>query len=291
MNDVSPEIPLLPSIAPLASRYDVWLCDIWGVMHNGERVFEAAGEACRRFREAGGTVVLISNSPRLRQGVEQQMSMLDVPADAWDGLLTSGDVTRGLLEENQDKRLFHLGPARDKGIFEGLEINFASPEDGEMIICSGLYDDDTETPDNYADLLGRLAKQGLPMICANPDLMVERGNKLVYCAGALAAAYEKLGGQVIYTGKPHPPLYGLAFSLAEKLRGEAVARDRILGIGDGLKTDIAGAIAAGIDALFVASGLHLAQAGSDGSADATAISELFAETDMRPVGALARLVW
>ncbi len=286
-----PAVTLLPSIAPLSSRYDLWLCDIWGVMHNGERAFAAAGAACRHFRAAGGTIVLISNSPRLRQGVAQQLEMLNVAADAWDGLVTSGDVTRGLLEKNRDRKLFHLGPERDRGTFEGLELDFASPEHADLVICSGLYDDTLETPDDYGELLGLLAARKLPMICANPDLMVERGNRLVYCAGALAAAYEKLGGDVTYTGKPHPPIYDMAFELAATLRGEAIARERVIAIGDGLKTDMEGAAKAGVDALFVASGLHLAQAGGDGSADAEAITELFTGTTMQPVAAQARLVW
>lgn len=291
MDTAAAEIPVLPSISGLASQYDLWLCDVWGVMHNGEHAFVAAGDACRRFREGGGTVVLISNSPRPGSGVARQLDGLGVAREAWDGIVTSGDVTRSLLEANRDKTLFHLGPDRDKGIFEGLDLTFARAGEAELVICSGLLDDETETPDDYAELLGVLAERGLPMICANPDLMVERGHRLIYCAGALAAAYEALGGAVTYTGKPHPPIYERALAQAALLRGSPVARERVLAIGDGLKTDMAGAAAAGVDALFVASGLHLAASGSEGSADAKAIRELFADAAMHPIAAQARLAW
>lgn len=291
MTVVLPAIPLIPSVSVLAARYDAWLCDIWGVMHNGLHAFRAASEACGRFRERGGTVVLLSNSPRPGQGVIEQLEAIGVRDDAWDAVVTSGDVTRDLLKQNQDKTLFHLGPDRDKGIFSGLELTFAGAGEAALVICSGLYDDTSETPEDYASLLERLAARDLPMICANPDLMVERGQSLVYCAGALAAAYEALGGKVVYAGKPHMPIYERAFDRITEHRGESVARERIIAIGDGLKTDMAGAAGAGLDALFIASGLHLAAAGSDGTADAEAVVELFSGIAHRPVAAQARLNW
>jgi len=290
MSTVIADIPLIPSVSVIAPRYDAWLCDIWGVMHNGERAFAAAAEACRRFRDNGGVVVLISNSPRPGSGVSAQLERIGVPKGAWDGIVTSGDITRSLMAQNSDKTLFHLGPERDKGIFEGFDLTFTEPDEAELVICSGLYDDDTETPDDYRTLLDDLARRGLPMICANPDLMVERGDRLVYCAGSLAAVYEELGGDVTYTGKPHPPIYDRAVEIAADCRGAAVARERILAIGDGLKTDMAGAARAGLDALFVASGLHLAGSNA-GRIDAEAITGLFRDMEMRPVAAQARLAW
>ena len=291
MDSMPTNIPLIDSVSTLADGYDVWLCDVWGVLHNGERTFASAAAACQQFRAGGGSVVLISNSPRPRQGVAGQLDLIGVPADVWDVIVTSGDVTKALIVEASDKKLFHLGPERDLGLFEGLDINFAGPDDADLVICSGLYDDETEGPDDYADLLMQLKVRELPLICANPDLMVERGERLIYCAGALAAAYTALGGEVIYGGKPHPPIYEQAFREAAQLRGAPVDRKRVLAIGDGLKTDIAGAASAGIDALFVASGLHLAQAGSQGTADAEAIANLFAEASIRPLAAQTRLVW
>ena len=291
MSAMSPEIPLLPSISVLAPDYDAWLCDIWGVMHNGKQAFAAASETCKRYREGGGTVVLLSNSPRPGHGVIEQLDAIGVCKDAWDAVVTSGDVTRGLLRQNQDKQLFHLGPDRDKGIFAGLDLTFAAPGEAELVICSGLYDDESETPDDYAGLLRELTGRDLPMICANPDLMVERGETLVYCAGALAAEYETLGGTVIYAGKPHPPIYERAFARISELRGEAVPKKRVIAIGDGLKTDMAGAARAGIDSLFVASGLHVTGAGRDGTADAVAITKLFSGAENIPVAAQSRLKW
>lgn len=288
---VPSSIQILEGIAPLAGRYDAWLCDVWGVMHNGVSPFATAGEAARRFRGRGGTVVLISNSPRPSEQVVAQMKRIGVPEGAWDGVVTSGDVTRALIGENRDKTLYHLGPERDDGLFEGLDLAFAGPETAQLVVCSGLREDDHETPENYRDLLSQLAARDLPMICANPDLMVERGDRLVYCAGALAAAYEALGGEVTYPGKPHAPIYDQALKLIGEIRGEDVPRERVLAIGDGLRTDMAGAAAAGIDSLFVASGLHLGAAGSRGAATQGEIDKLFEGSAVRPVGALSRLVW
>lgn len=291
MNDAVPEIPLITSVSGLAEHYDVWLCDIWGVMHNGLRPFPSASHACEHFRSKGGTVILISNSPRSRKGVIKQLSAIGVVRGAWDGVTTSGDVTRDLIAQNHGKPILHLGPERDRGVFEGREVTFADVQGAELIVCSGLYDDLNETPDDYEELLGDLVQRDLPMICANPDLMVERGEKLIYCAGALAQAYEKRGGKVLYAGKPHRPLYEMALGMAEEVRGAPIDQSRVLAIGDGLKTDMAGAAAAGLDALFVASGLHLDRAGSDGSATAEEISGLFRQGEMRPVAAQTRLAW
>ena len=195
-------IPLLPSIAEFSPTCDAWIVDIWGVMHNGARAFDAAGEACRKFRAGGGIVVLLSNAPRPFSAVVGQMTVLGVDPAAYDGGVTSGDATRGLIEAWAGKPLLHIGPERDMGLFDGLDVKLATAEEAQAIVCSGLYDDTRETPADYAGLFERLAARRLPMICANPDLVVERGDKLVYCAGALAAIYAEKGGEVIYAGKP-----------------------------------------------------------------------------------------
>lgn len=281
-----PAIQLLSSIAPLASRYDAWICDVWGVMHNGVRAFPAAAEACRSFRERGGRVLLLSNAPRPAPAVQAQLDGFGVPREAYDGILTSGDLTRKLISERRDLRLFHLGPERDKPIFEGLDLRFSAAEQADLVVCSGLYNDDVETPADYRELLAPLAQRGLQMICANPDLVVERGSRLVYCAGSLAAEYERLGGSVTYAGKPHRPVYDLAFERLAELRGAPVARERILAIGDGVKTDIRGAAVAGIDSAFIASAIHVT-----GDLDEVTLERLFAESGDRPVAALPALVW
>ena len=288
-------IPVLDSIKDLAPRYRAWLVDIWGVMHNGHRAFPRAVAATRAFREAGGIVVLLSNSPRPSPSVKDQLSRLGVPADAYDATVTSGDLTRHELAQHKGATIFHLGPERDRPIFEGLDVTLGSAEDGKLIVCSGLFDDETETPDDYTALLSALAARKLPMICANPDHLVERGDRLVWCAGALAAAFEKAGGAVVYAGKPYAPIYALAFETIGTLAGRAVPRTEILAIGDGVHTDIAGASGAGLNSVFIASGLHVpAKSGADagrGVLDALALEELFAHTKPRPVAAMRALVW
>jgi HAD superfamily hydrolase (TIGR01459 family) len=295
MTLTAPEIPVISSIKDLGSRYRAWLVDIWGVMHNGHRAFPHAVAATRSFRETGGIVVLLSNSPRPSPGVQEQLRRLGVPDDAYDATVTSGDLTRHELARHKGAVVFHLGPERDLPIFQGIEVRLGTQEEAELIVCSGLFDDETETPEDYAGLLGELAAKKLPMICANPDHLVERGDRLVYCAGALASIYEKLGGSVLYAGKPHAPIYRLALETIAGLAGESIAKDQVLAIGDGVNTDIAGAASMGIDAVFVASGLHVpSNSGGEAGADALDgghLAELFAHAKRRPLGAMRALAW
>lgn len=286
MTVAAPPIPILSGIAPLAARYEAWLCDVWGVLHNGVSVFAEAAEACRRFRHDGGAVVLISNSPRPAGAVVAQLDGLGFPRQAFDSLVTSGDVTRALLRARRGAAVFHLGPERDLPLFEGLDVRLVPPQEAELVLCSGLFDDTSEGPDDYAALLTELVARGLPMLCANPDLVVERGARLVYCAGALAQAYAALGGCVTYAGKPHRPIYDLALQRLPEHVGHAVEPARILAIGDGVKTDMAGAAATGLDALYVASGVHL-----EGELTPGRIAALFADCGVRPIAAVARLRW
>jgi HAD superfamily hydrolase (TIGR01459 family) len=295
MTVTAAEIPVLASIAELGARYRAWLVDIWGVMHNGHRAFPGAVAAARTFRAQGGIVVLLSNSPRPSPSVQQQLRRLGVPDDAYDATVTSGDLTRHELAKHQGATVFHLGPERDRPIFDGLDVKLGPPEDAELVVCSGLFDDETEQPDDYASLLRALAARQLPMICANPDHRVERGDRLIWCAGALAHLYEQLGGPVVYAGKPHAPIYRLALDTIDRLAGAKVANDDVLAIGDGVNTDIAGAAGVGIDTVFVASGLHVpANSGGEGGAemlDRRKLAELFAAAGLRPLGAMRALKW
>ena len=279
-------IPILSSIAELSPTFDAWIVDIWGVMHNGARAFDAAGEACRKFRAGGGIVILLSNAPRPFSAVVGQMSALGVDPAAYDGGVTSGDATRGLIEAWAGRSLLHIGPERDKGLFAGLDVKMVPAEEAQAIVCSGFYDDTKETPADYAALFDRLAARRLPMICANPDLVVERGDKLVYCAGALAAAYAEKGGEVVYAGKPYLPIYQRTFAAIDGIAGRPVPRERILAIGDGVDTDLLGAHRAGLRSVFIASAVHL----PDGL-DERALAELFAPRPFRPIAALPALVW
>jgi HAD superfamily hydrolase (TIGR01459 family) len=277
-------IPILSSIGELSPAYDAWIVDIWGVVHNGVRAFPAAAEACRQFRRRGGIVMLLSNAPRPFRAVVRQLNALGVDPASYDGGVTSGDVTQRLLEGWADRPLLHIGPERDKGLFEGSAAGFATPADAQAIVCSGLWDDTRETPANYRDLLTQLAARRVPMICANPDLVVERGHQLVYCAGAIAALYEQLGGEVIYAGKPHLPIYERTFAAIDGLAGAEVARERILAIGDGVDTDLLGAHRAGLRSVFIASAVHLPS-----GLDARALEALFQSRPDRPIAALRAL--
>jgi HAD superfamily hydrolase (TIGR01459 family) len=279
-------IPILSSIAGLAADTDAWIVDIWGVMHNGARAHEAACAACARFRAGGGTVALLSNAPRPFGDVVAQLERLGVPREAYDLGITSGDVTRGMLESWRGRAVLHIGPERDKGLFEGLDVRLVAAEAAEVALCSGLYDDTRETPEDYVGLFDRLLARRVPMICANPDLVVERGEHLVYCAGALAAAYAAHGGEVAYAGKPHGPIYGRTLAAIESLKGRPVDKARILAIGDGIDTDLKGAHGAGLASVFIASAVHMPQ-----GLDAGALAKLFARRPFTPVAAMPALAW
>ena len=281
-------IPLVAGIADIAAGTDAWLVDIWGVMHNGVAPFAGAVEACRRFRAQGGTVVLVSNAPRPAASVAQQLDRIGVSRDSWDAIVSSGDAARGLIGDLGDTPVLHIGPERDLPLFEGLAVRRVDEADARAVVCSGLHDDETETPDDYRGLLGRLLDRRLPMICANPDIKVERGKRIIYCAGAVAGLYEDLGGRVTYAGKPYLPIYERTFAEIARLRGAPVARDRMLAIGDGIGTDIKGAVLAGVRAVYVASAVNL---GEGGRLDPAELRRLFEGRTERPVAAMAALAW
>jgi HAD superfamily hydrolase (TIGR01459 family) len=279
-------IPILTSIAGLAPARDVWLTDVWGVIHNGVEPFAAACEATTKFRLSGGIVILLSNAPRPAASVAAQLDRIGVPRFAWDAILTSGDAARALVGAYAGRRVFHLGPERDLSLYDDLGVTLADPADADAVSCTGLFDDEIETPADYADVLADLAARKLPMICANPDLTVVRGEKTVYCAGALAADYETRGGSVSYAGKPYLPIYDMAYAMIERLKQKPVPKPRILCIGDGIHTDIKGAAAAGLDSVFIASGVHVAE-----ELTGDALAGLFPTPDMRPIAAMPALAW
>ena len=283
-------IPVINSLQEIGSHYRTWLVDIWGVMHNGRRAFPQAVAATRAFRKAGGIVVLLSNSPRPSPGVQEQLRHLGVPDDAYDATVTSGDLTRHELSENPGARVLHIGPERDRPIFADLDITLVESDNAELVVCTNLFDDETETPDDYRELLRNLVARGLPMICANPDHLVERGNDLVYCAGALAAVYETEGGRVTYAGKPYTPVYNRALETISGVAGCVVDKNAILAIGDGVKTDMTGAADFGIDAVFVASGVHVPHAGSE-ALEGPHLAKLFADLRQPPLAVMNMLAW
>lgn len=292
-----PSTPPLPpierSFAALAPRYDLVLCDVWGVLHNGVKGSVAAADALARARAAGTTVVLVSNAPRPKEGVAKILDSFDIPRTAYDDIVTSGDVTTALLRSRRGVKLHHLGPDRDLGIYDGLGVVMAGLDEAELIVCTGLFDDTVETPDDYKATLATAKARDLPFICANPDIVVERGGDLIWCAGAIAEAYAERGGKVIYCGKPHLPIYETAFAVARGLRGTEVDKSRILAIGDALRTDLAGALGAGIDCLFVAAGIHAGELGLDHGEEVrpAALADLFEGGPGLPVAVTTRLAW
>ncbi len=285
--------PLVTSFAALAPRYDLVLCDVWGVLHNGAQGSMPAADALQRARAGGATVLLVSNAPRPAEGVARILDGFGIPRDAYDGIVTSGMVTNALLAERPGAKMWHLGPERDLGIYDGLDLTLTDLDAAELIVCTGLFDDTVETPDDYADTLKAAKARELPFICANPDIVVERGGELIWCAGAIAEAYAELGGDVVFCGKPHRPIYETAFKVAAKLRGGAVDTSRAIAIGDALRTDLAGALGVGIDCLFVAAGIHAGELGLEHGAevDPKALERLLADGPGRPVAVTTRLAW
>ena len=277
---------------PLARDYDVLFCDVWGVIHNGVAAFAPACDALVRFRERDGTAILITNAPRPGASVARILDRLSVPRQAYDAIVSSGDTTRGIVESRRGQSVFHLGPQRDVPIFADLDVTFAPVESADYVVCSGLFDDTVETPETYRDMLALMRRRALFMVCANPDVVVERGDTLVYCAGALADAYVALGGEVLYCGKPYAPIYRTALAAAQGARGgAAVPLPRVLAIGDSVRTDLKGATALGIDSLFVTSALHAEDYGDRETPDLDALNATFVAAEVKPLAVTRGLKW
>lgn len=282
--------PFLDHCGPLLADYDLLLCDVWGVIHNGVESFPAACEALKRARENGKTVLLISNSPRPAEGVVPQLDGLHVPRESYDGMVTAGDVTRAVIMQRPGQSVFHLGPPRDLPIYEALDVRLLDADRADYVVCSGLFDDTSETPEDYRAMLERMKARGLFMLCANPDVVVERGNELVYCAGALADLYQSMDGDVLYAGKPYLPIYQRTLAQAQTLRGGEVPLHRVLAIGDSVRTDLTGAAALGVDFLFLTAGIHAGEIGGDADPDPKTL-KLFFEENRMPKAVMHRLVW
>jgi HAD superfamily hydrolase (TIGR01459 family) len=275
----------------LAPRYAVVLCDVWGVVHNGAAATVESCDALARYRRQGGTVVLITNAPRPGDVVKQFLDRLEVPKEAYDAIVSSGDVTHALVAARAGQKVFHIGPARDLPLFDGLDITVGPLEGADFVVCSGLFDDTKETPDDYADLIAAMRGRRLLMICANPDVVVERGEHLVYCAGAIADRYAAAGGEVLYAGKPYRPIYEEALATAHRLLGRAVDRRRVLAIGDSVRTDLKGAAEFGIDCLFVTAGIHAEELGGRDKPDPSTLASVFAAAGLNPAAVMRRLEW
>jgi HAD superfamily hydrolase (TIGR01459 family) len=259
----------------LVGGVDVLLSDIWGVVHNGLVAFPEACEALRDFRAQGGTVILITNAPRPADSVQRQLRKLDVADETYDAIVSSGDLTRNFVAGHPGQKMFWIGPERDSSIYRGLDVGLVPLEQANYIVCTGLFDDETESAENYRAMMLEARERRLTLVCANPDIVVERGDRLIYCAGAIAELYLELGGEVIFYGKPHRPIYERAMALAAERRGQAVPLSRVLAIGDSVRTDLTGAHGFGIDCLFVTRGIHSEEFAGIDELDPASVKELF----------------
>jgi HAD superfamily hydrolase (TIGR01459 family) len=281
----------MSSLSDLAGNYDVILSDVWGVVHNGIVAHPSAVDALRRFRQGGGRVVLITNAPRPSVPIAAMLDRLNVPRDTYDAIVSSGDVTRAMLLPYRGQTLHYVGPAGDNdGLFEGLDITLGPAEAAKAVIVTDL-DSDDETPDDYNDRITVWLKRKLPMICANPDRVVEHGDQLIYCGGALADLYEARGGMIKMAGKPYRPIYDAALREAEKAAGGPLDRNRILAIGDSVRTDAIGAANAGLDLLFITGSIHAAELDAFGSPDPRTVRDLVGPSGARLRAFMPRLAW
>jgi HAD superfamily hydrolase (TIGR01459 family) len=288
-------VPLVDGLKSLAGAYDLILCDVWGVLHNGLAAYPAAADALTRFRSGGGRVVLVSNAPRPGTAVMTQLDRLGVPRTAFDAIVTSGDLTRSAIIERLSQVVHHMGPVRDKPLFDDLAVRFGSIEEADYVVCSGFDNEDEgdESVEEARPRLELMRRRSLFMVCANPDLVVERGDKLIPCAGALAAVYEEMGGTVYYAGKPHRPVYEEARAIAAKLSGrDTIPDNRILAVGDAIRTDIAGARSFGVDALLIARGIHSHDLRlHEGPLLSQHVQDWIERQTVRPQGVMDQLVW
>lgn len=281
----------IAGLAEIAESYAFVLSDVWGVVHNGVHAYPAAVGALAQFRASGGRVVLITNAPRPGLVVRRQLDKLGADREAYDDIVSSGDVARALLTKREEASIFHLGPERDLGIYDGLPHMLVEESSATLVSCTGLLDDDRETPDDYAGQLERLANRGVPMLCVNPDKVVERGDRLVWCAGALAERYAAFGGETVIVGKPFSPIYDVALQRLAELAGQAVEKKSVLAIGDGVATDLRGAFDQGIDTLFVTDGIHADEFGPASAPDRALVHGFLSDARLGAHYYTSRLTW
>ena len=285
-------IPVLSGFQDIASQFDVALCDIWGVLHNGVKAYAAASAALKSFREQGGTVILVSNAPRPGLDVVPLLDKFGVDRLAYDGIVTSGDVTHTMLKASKWKSYHWIGPERDGELFRGLTMKAVSIDEADVVVCTGLLDDTTEKAENYRATCEAIRKRNLPFLCANPDIVVERGSEIIHCAGAIAQIYEEIGGEVIYAGKPYKPVYDAALDVASSLNRKLPDLKRTLMIGDAIRTDVAGARNLGCASLFVMRGIHMHELGlHQGALQDGSFERFIATAAYKPDYAIDMLSW
>ncbi|MBT3330076.1 MAG: TIGR01459 family HAD-type hydrolase [Rhodospirillaceae bacterium] len=288
-------ITIINGLAELADQYDLFIFDLWGVVHDGVAAYPNAADCLQRLRQGGGRVVLLSNAPRPSASVAQHLAELGVSKDLYDWLLTSGEATANAIAATASgsggtarPAYYHLGPERNRPTLEACGGREVAIDAAEMIICTGFFDDETETAEDYRDFLTAAAARGLPLICANPDVVVMRGEQMIPCAGALAALYEQLGGTVQRYGKPFPAIFDLLFAETPH-----IPRHRAVMVGDGLPTDIRGARRAGINAIWIAGGIHATDLalGPNGELEAEKVHSVAEQADEQPLAIMPWLQW
>lgn len=279
---------IIDTLDAISKPYKAILCDVWGVVHNGVVSFAEAARALTAARAAGKAVVLMTNAPRRSRDVAGQLESLAVPRDSYDRIVTSGDVTRALIEEGP-RRIFHLGPDKDLTLYDGLDVELVEEFEASGVVCTGLFDDRTETPADYAEMLARFRSRNLPFVCANPDIVVERGDRFIWCAGALARDYGQLGGRVAIAGKPYRPIYEAAVASAADVLATPLEAGDVLAIGDGVLTDVKGAVNYGCDVLFVTDGIHAHEYGGRDGPQPDRLVAFLAGHGLAPVASIHQL--
>lgn len=279
---------IIDRLEDVSDQYEAMFVDLWGCVHDGVRAMPNAVTALQGYRNRGGKVVLVTNSPRPRAGVTRQLDHFGVPEDAWDSIATSGDSARSAMFQGAvGQKVWYIGDGRDDRFFQPLEI-LDNPitiervplDEAEGIVCTGPADPKADPSVMRPEFL--LAKQrGLKLLCANPDIVVDRGEEREWCAGALAALYTEMGGESLYFGKPHPPIYDLARRRLSAL-GLDIPDSRILAVGDGILTDVAGAAGEDIDSLFISGGLAAAETRTRETPDPDALRNYLEEQQSTP---------
>ena len=286
---------IIQSLSDISSRYDALFVDLWGCVHNGIKAFPDAVAALRAYRERGGAVVLVTNSPRPRAGVEKQLDLFEVPRDCWDSIATSGDSARAAMFRGVvGQKVYFIGAPHDTSFFEPIkvikdpvDIEIVPLDEAEGIVCTGPVDPMADPATYRADFLYAKTK-GLKLLCANPDIVVDRGDHREWCAGALARLYTEMGGESLYFGKPHPPIYDLARRrLAAE--GHDVETAGILAIGDGIHTDISGAMGEDIDSLFISGGLAARETRTTRQPDESALESFLDKEKIHPTYTIGHL--
>ena len=287
---------IIPALGEISAQYDALFVDLWGCVHDGVTAYPEAIAALQAYRKSGGIVILVTNSPKPREGVAAQLGQFGVPVDAYDSIASSGDSARSAMFRGMvGEKVYFMGEwTRDSGFFDPIEIindpaqiTRVPLQEAEGIVCCGPFDPMADPAVNRADFL--YAKQkGMKLLCANPDIVVDRGEVREWCAGALAALYTEMGGESLYFGKPHPPIYDLARRRLNALANK-VDSSRILAIGDGIHTDIQGAQGEDIDSLFITGGLAASETKTKDQPDADALEAFVTKQMITPTYAIGRL--